>query len=89
MTTYKPIYQPDKDPRNPIIEIGIEIQSKAQIETDCHRLVPVMTKVIFGKINRSDYSTETLHKLMEAQGFSPNSFCIASVWECQDDSNIF
>lgn len=89
MTTFKKIYNPDKDPRNPIVEIGIEIHSKAHHEYEYGHLTPIITKVIFGKIRRSDYSTETLHKLMEAQGYSPNSFCIASVWECQDDTNIF
>ena len=88
MTIYKPIYNPNYDPRNPVIEVGIEIQSKAQIETDCHRLVPVMTKVIFGKINRSDYSTETLHKLMREHNYSPNAFVIKSVWECQEGPEI-
>ena len=88
MTRYKPIYKPDKDPRNQIIEIGIEIHSKAHHEYEYGHLTPIITKVIFGKIRRSDYSTETLHKLMAEQGFSPNSFCIRSVWECEEGPTI-
>ena len=82
--SYKP-YQVNKDPRPKIIEIGIEIATKAQIETDCHRLVPVHTRIIFGNIQRSDYSIETIHQVMKEQGYSSNQWVAKSVWQCCDD----
>lgn len=90
MTTYRPItnkYDPHKDNRPATVSIGCEIATRAQIETDCHRLVPVDTKVIhFDDIPRSrvylscggtDYNY--IAQRLKEKGYG-SSWCIKSVW---------
>ena len=84
MKSFKPYKVSNKE--TALIQIGIEIATKAHIETDCHRLVPVDTRIIFGQIDRSDYSTETIHQIMAQQGYSPNSWVAKRVWQTTNDN---
>ena len=92
MATYKPIYNANKDDISPIVSIGCEIATRAQIETDCHRLVPVDTKVIhFDDLPRevvylpcggTDYKYIT--QRLKEKGYG-SSWTLKSVWVCVPD----
>lgn len=87
MTSYKP-YNPNQDPRSKIIEIGIQIATKAHHEYEYGHLTPIHTRIIFGHIDRSDYSTETIHQIMKEQGFNPNCWYAQSVWQTSNDNHF-
>ncbi len=91
MTTYKPIYQPDKDPRPKIIEIGCQLATREQIETDCHRLVPYDTRIVFLNVSRSIVYTKNgganyreIKQLLRERGYG-SSWILHSVWTTSND----
>ncbi len=87
MTIYQP-YNPNKNTRPLTVSIGCEIATRAMIETDCHRLVPVDTRIIHLDIPHNkvylpcggtDY--KFIARLLKDKGYG-SSWCIKSVWVC-------
>ena len=87
MTSYKP-YNPNQNQSSKTIEIGIQIATKAQHEYEYGHLTPIHTRIIFGKIDSSNYSTETIHQIMKSQGYLPNCWVAKSVWQTSNDNHF-
>lgn len=95
MTAYKPefpIYNPDKDDRPLIVSIGCELSTREQIETDCHRLVPADTRIVFIEAPYSIVYTKNgganykeIKQLLRERGYGA-SWVLHSVWTACDDN---
>ena len=100
MTTYQP-YNPNKDTTRPsIVSIGCEIATRAQEHYDMGNgevaYVPIKTKIVFLDVPRDVVFTKkggcdynTVAALLQQQGYSRDMWTIKSIWECQDDTDIF
>ncbi|WP_319419720.1 hypothetical protein [Pleurocapsa sp. FMAR1] len=96
MTTFKKIYNANKDDRPVLVSISCEIATRAQIETDCHRLVPVDTKIIhfediphckvYLPCGGTDY--KYIAKRLQEKGYG-SSWCIKSVWVSQSEPDNY
>ena len=91
---YRP-YNVNKETKivvNQQVAIAAEIATREQFETDCHRLVPMDTKVIFLKAdtekiflkdgNRCDY--EYVKGLLWKKGYG-KAWVLHSVWLVEED----
>ena len=77
------------------VNIAAEIATREQFETDCHRLVPMDTKVIFLKAdtekiflpesNRCDY--EYVKELLWKRGYG-KSWVLHSVWLVEEEDKF-
>lgn len=77
------------------VSIAAEIATREQFETDCHRLVPMDTKVIFLKAdtnkiflkdgNRCDY--DYVRGLLWKKGYG-KSWVLHSVWLVEEDDEF-
>lgn len=95
MTTYQP-YNPNKDTRPSIVSIGCEIATRAQEEYEYGHLIPIKTQIVFLDVPRDVVFTKKggcdynyIATLLQQQGYSRAMWTIKSIWECQDDTDIF
>ena len=90
MTTYKPIYNPDKDDRPPIVSIGVSLitHEVEHLEQDGrHIQIPVDDEVIYLTADYNIVYTENggadynkIALLAEKAGWSRRHWKVMSVW---------
>lgn len=78
------------------VAIAAEIATREQFETDCHRLVPMDTRVIHLKAesskiflkngNRCDY--KYVEALLKLRGYG-RAWCLMSVWLVEEEEDEF
>ena len=94
MTIYN--YKQTNNNLTKFINIACEIATREQFETDCHRLVPMDTKVIHlrakaYKINlpesgRCDY--DYVRSLLKLKGYG-RAWCLQSVWLVEEEDQFY
>lgn len=80
---------------NQQVSIACEITTREHFETDCHRLIPMNTKVIHLKAkaekifladgNRCDY--DYVRELLRSRGYG-RSWCLMSVWLVEEEDEF-
>ena len=92
MTTYKKIYNPNKDERPKLVSIGVSLithEVHHLIQDDRHIEIPVDDEIVYLTVPREivylpcgGASYDIIADLLEQEGYLKKHWRIMSVWEC-------